>query len=86
MNKKQKKNLFRIIIATIAVIALEIIKPAGILGFILYFAVYLVIGYDVLLKALKGIRNKQPFDENLLMAIATVGAIALALYEKSSDY
>ncbi|MBO7357477.1 MAG: cadmium-translocating P-type ATPase [Lachnospiraceae bacterium] len=86
MNKKQKKNLFRIIIATIAVIALEIIKPAGILGFILYLAVYLVIGYDVLLKAFKGIRNKQPFDENLLMAIATVGAIALALYEKSSDY
>jgi Cd2+/Zn2+-exporting ATPase len=86
MNKKQKKNLIRIIIATLAVIALEIFKPAGIVGLILYVAVYLVIGYDVLIKAFKGIKNKQPFDENLLMAIATLGAIALALYERSNDY
>ncbi len=86
MNKKQKKNLLRIIAAAIAVTALEIIKPAGIPGLTLYLTVYVLIGYDVLIRAFKGIKNKQPFDENLLMAIATLGAIALALYEKSNDY
>ena len=86
MNKKQKKNLIRIIIASIATIALHFIPVTGILQFILYMAVYVLIGYDILRKALLGIKNRQPMDESLLMAIATIGAIALALYQGSGDY
>ena len=90
MTKKQKKNLIRIIIAAVLVVALAILKNFidinSILLFALYIAVYIIIGYDILIKAFQGIKNKQPFDESLLMAIATVGAIALAVYEKSDDY
>ena len=86
MNKKQKKNLIRIIIASIATIVLHFIPVTGIIQFVLYIAVYILIGYDILKKALLGIKNRQPLDESLLMAIATIGAIALALYQKSGDY
>ena len=86
MNKKQKKNLIRIIIAIIAVVALHFLPVEGVLRFSLYMAVYLLIGYDILIKAFKGIKNRQPLDESLLMAVATIGAIALALYEQSGDY
>ena len=77
MNKKQKKVLQRIIIAFICIIALEFIDVEGYLEFGLYMIHYLVIGYDILKKAIKGILNRQVFDENFLMAVATVGAIAL---------
>ena len=86
MNKKQKKNLIRIIIAIVMVVTLHFIPVEGIPRFVLYMAVYLLIGYDILIKAFKGIKNRQPLDESLLMAIATIGAIALALYEQSGDY
>lgn len=86
MNKKQKKILVRIIIAAVMLVVLFFIPVTGILRFLLYFAVYLIIGYDVLLKAFRGILNRRIFDENFLMAIATVGAFALAIYEKSGDY
>ena len=86
MNKKQKKMLVRILIAAVLLIALNFIPAEGWIRFGLYLIPYLVIGYDILLKALKGIRNRQVFDECFLMAVATVGAIALALYEKSGDY
>ena len=85
MNKKQKKMLIRIIIAALLLIGLNFIPVSGILKFILYLIPYLIIGYDILLKALKGIKNRQVFDENFLMAIATVGAIALALYAPISE-
>ncbi len=86
MNKKQKRNLIRILIAAVMFIALYFIPVTGVPRFILYLAVYLEVGYDILWKAIKGIKNRQPLDENLLMALATIGAIALALYEKSGDY
>ena len=86
MNKKQKKMLIRIIIAAVLLIALHFVPITGIPEFICYLAVYLVIGYDIVKKACKGIRNGQVFDENFLMAIATIGAFALAVYEKSGDY
>ena len=86
MNKKQRKMLFRIIIAAVFLIALNFIPVTGAVRFLLYLIPYLVIGYDILWKALKGIKNRQMFDESFLMAVATVGAIALALYEKSGDY
>ncbi len=86
MNKKQKKMLIRIIAAAVLLIALIFIPVNGWPRFFLYLIPYLVIGYDILLKAGKGIKNRQIFDENFLMAIATVGAIALALYEQSGDY
>ena len=86
MTKKQKKNLIRIIIATALTIGLHFLPVTGILQFVLYMIVYVIIGYDILRKAFKGIKNKQPMDECLLMAIATVGAIALALYQRSGDY
>lgn len=78
--------LFRIIIAAVFLIALNFISVTGAVRFLLYLIPYLVIGYDILLKALKGIKNRQVFDESFLMAVATIGAIALALYEKSGDY
>ena len=86
MNKKQKKMLVRIIAAAVLLIALSFVPATGVLRFILYMIPYLIIGYDILMKAGKGIRNHQIFDENFLMAIATVGAIVLALYDQSGDY
>ncbi|MCI8774015.1 MAG: cadmium-translocating P-type ATPase [Lachnospiraceae bacterium] len=86
MKKKQKKMLTRIIISAAMLVALNFIPVTGWLRMLLYMIAYLIIGYDILLKAGKGILNGQVFDENFLMAIATVGAIALALYEKSGDY
>jgi Cd2+/Zn2+-exporting ATPase len=86
MTKKQKKMLVRIIIAAVMTIALNIIPTEGIPRLVLYLVVYLVIGYDILKKAGKGIVNGKVFDENFLMAIATVGAFALAIYEKSGEY
>ena len=85
MNKKQKKMLARIVIAAVLMIALNFVPVQGTLRFILYMIPYLVIGYDILLKAARGIRNRQVFDECFLMAVATIGAIALALCE-SGDY
>ncbi len=97
MTKKQKKMLKRIIIASILFVALTVcahLLPESITGTIWYFAAatalyavtYLIIGHDILKKAFKGIRNGQVFDENFLMAVATLGAIAVAVYEKSGDY
>ena len=86
MNRKQKKMLTRILIAAALLIGLNFIPATGAIRFVLYLIPYLVVGYDILLKALKGIRNRQGFDECFLMAIATVGAIALAIYEQSGDY
>ena len=86
MTKKQKKMLTRIIICAVMLVALQFLPITGIPRFILYLAAYLVIGYDILKKAGKGILNGRVFDENFLMAIATVGAFALAIYEKSGDY
>lgn len=86
MNKKQRKMLVRIIISAVMVIALNFIPLPGIPKLILYLAAYLIIGYDILLKAGKGILNRRVFDENFLMAVATVGAFVLALYSRSGDY
>lgn len=86
MNKKQKKMLTRIIIAAVMIIALNLIQVTGIVQLLLYLATYLIIGYDILKKAGKGIINRQVFDENFLMAVATVGAFALAIYSGSGDY
>ena len=85
MNKKQKKNLIRIIIASVLLIILHFLPITGWIRFIGYLIPYLVVGYDVVLKAGKGIRNRQPFDEYFLMAVATIGAMALAIYE-DGDY
>lgn len=85
MNKKQKRNLIRIIVAAILMIALHFAPVSGMVRFGLYLVPYLIIGYDILWKAFKGIKNRQPFDESLLMAIATLGAIILAIYE-DGDY
>lgn len=85
MSKKQKIMLWHILISIAMLIALGFSPVQGYLKFILYMVVYLIIGYDILLKALKGIKNRQMFDESFLMTVATVGAIALGLY-KSGDY
>lgn len=86
MNKKQKKMLTRILITAVMLIALHFIPITGIPQLACYLVAYGVIGYDILRKAFKGILNGQVFDENFLMAVATVGAFALAIYEKSGDY
>ena len=86
MTKKQKKMLTRILVCAVMLIALQFLPITGIPRFALYLAAYLVIGYDILKKAGKGILNGRVFDENFLMAIATIGAFALAIYEKSGDY
>ena len=86
MNKKQKKMLVRILAAAVLLAALHFVPAEGWLRFGLYLIPYLLIGYDILRKAWKGILNRQVFDECFLMAVATVGAIALALWEKSGDY
>ena len=86
MTKKQKKMLLRIIIAAVMLAALYFLPATGWLRLGLYLVTYLVIGYDILKKAGQGIANGRVFDENFLMAVATVGAFALAIYEKSGDY
>ena len=86
MSRKQKRVLIRILAAGALLGILAFLPVTGTARLALYLIPYLVIGYDILLKALKGIRNRQVFDENFLMAVATVGAIALALYERSGDY
>ena len=86
MSRKQKKMLIRILAAAVLLIALHVIPAAGAARFVLYLIPYLVIGYDILIKAAKGIKNRQVFDECFLMAVATVGAFALALYDRSGDY
>jgi len=85
MNKKQKNNLIRIIIAAVLLIALHFIQLDRQVMLVLYLVPYLVVGYDILRKAGKGIVNRQPLDENLLMAIATIGALVLAVY-RTGDY
>lgn len=86
MNKKQRKMLIRITVSAVLMIVLNFVPVQGVPRFLLYLVPYLIVGYDILLKAGKGIRNRQVFDECFLMAIATVGAIALAIYENSGDY
>lgn len=86
MNRKQKIMLVRIVAAAAMMIGLEFAPVEGVVRFLLYLVPYLVIGYDILKKAVRGILNRQVFDENFLMAVATVGAIALALYDQSGDY
>ena len=86
MTKKQKKMLIRIIAASLLLILLNILELPKPIAAVLYLSAYLVIGYDILRKAWKGILNGRPFDECFLMAVATLGAIGLAVYEKSGDY
>ena len=85
MNKKQKKMLIRIIVAAVLLLVLHFVPATGLLRFGLYMIPYLIIGYDILIKAAKGIKNRQVFDENFLMAVATIGAIAVALWTEG-DY
>lgn len=85
MNAKQKKNLIRIAVSGAMMLALEFVPVEGLARFVLYMIPYLIIGYDILIKAFQGIKNRQAFDESLLMAIATIGAISLALYD-NGDY
>ena len=86
MTKKQKKMLWRIIVTAVIILVIKLFSIGGIAGTLLYLAAYLIIGYDILRKAGKGIVRGQVFDENFLMAVATVGAIGLAFYEKSGDF
>ncbi len=86
MNRKQRIMLIRIIIAALLMVILPQFQVSGALRFALFMLPYLIVGYDILLKAVKGILRGQVFDECFLMAVATVGAIALALYERSGDY
>ena len=87
MNKKQKKMLIRIIVAAVLMVALHFVTfneeelLFRVLRFLLYLVPYLVVGYDILKKAFKGIVNRQVFDENFLMAVATIGAIGIATYQ-----
>lgn len=86
MTKKQKKMLKRIIITSVMLIVLEFVPVRGIIQLLAYLAAYLVIGYDILKKAWKGIKNGRAFDENFLMALATLGAFILAIWTKSGEY
>ena len=86
MTKKQKKMLCRIIVTAVLVLAIRLFSIGGLPGTLLYLAAYLIIGYDILRKAGKGILRGQVLDENFLMAVATVGAIGLAFYEESGDF
>lgn len=86
MTRKQRKMLIRIIVSAVLMVVLAFVPIDGIIKFALYLVPYLIIGYDILVKACKGIFNRQVFDENFLMAVATIGAIVIALIEKSSDY
>lgn len=86
MNKKQKKKLTKIIIAAVLTVALELLPITGFFRFVLYLIPYLLVGYETLKKAYKGILKKQVFDENFLMAVATIGAFVIAFINKSGDY
>ncbi len=86
MTRKQKKTLCRICLSAALLVLLQFLPLTGVVRFAAFFAVYLLIGYDILWKALHGILNRQLLDENFLMAIATVGAMALAIYTRSGDY
>ena len=86
MDKKQKKMLARILISAAMPVGLNLVPIAGLPRMALFMLAYLIIGYDILRKAVKGILNGQVIDENFLMAIDTVGAIDLAIYERSEDY
>jgi Cd2+/Zn2+-exporting ATPase len=86
MNQKQKKMLTRILVAAGMVVAWNLLPVTGVLRLVLYLAAYLVIGWDILKKAGRGILNRQVFDENFLMAVATVGAFVLAILQRSGDY
>lgn len=86
MKTKQKKMLVRIILAAMLLVSLAFAPVTGPLRFALYLIPYLLVGYDILLKAAKGIRNGRVFDENFLMTVATLGAIAIALYDNTGDY
>ena len=86
MSKKQKKMLIRILVTAVMLAALHFLPVTGWLRLVMFLAAYLIIGYDILKKAGQGIANGRVFDENFLMAVATVGAFALAIYEKSGDY
>ena len=86
MNKKQKKMLIRILLSAAMLIGFNFLPVTGLVRFVLYLIPYVVIGYDILVKALKGIKNRQPFDESLLMAIATLGAIVLAIYSEVVEH
>ncbi len=81
MSKKQRKMLIRILVSAALLIGFHFLPVEGVMRFICYLIPYLVIGYDILIKAFKGIKNRQPFDESLLMAIATIGAFAIAVYD-----
>ena len=84
MNKKQKKMLIRVIVASVLVVVLSMLPLEGYLRAALFLIPYFVIGYDILRKAWKGIRNRQVFDENFLMAVATVGAICLGDFKEGT--
>lgn len=86
MNKKQKKVLIRIIISTFFLLITNLFIKNNLFILILSIISYLVIGYDILRKAIRGIINLRPFDENFLMMVSTIGAIVLALYSKSYDF
>lgn len=86
MNKKQKKNLIRIVLSALLMIILHFVNSNNFYTISLYLLAYLLVGYDVLLNAFNGIKNRQAFDESLLMSIATIGAIVLAFYTKSGDF
>ena len=86
MTSKQKKMLVRIILAAVMMIALIFAPVSGWQRLVLYLVPYLIVGYDILLKAAKGIRNGRIFDENFLMTVATLGAIGIALYDDTGDY
>ena len=86
MKAKQKSMLLRIILASALLIALVVSPVTGYLRLGLFLIPYLIVGYDILLKAAKGISNGRIFDENFLMTVATLGAIAIALYDNTGDY
>ena len=86
MNKKQKKMLIRILITIVLLVALNLLHIKGVINLGLYLVTYVIIGYDILKKAGIGILNRRVFDDNFLMVVATIGAFALAIYEKSADY
>lgn len=86
MNKKQKKMLIRILITIVILVALNLLHIKGVINLGLYLVAYVIIGYDILKKAGIGMLNRRVFDDNFLMAVATIGAFALAIYEKSADY
>ena len=86
MTRKQKKMLVRILISAVLMIGFNFLPFDGAIRFVLYLIPYLVIGYDILIKAFKGIKNRQPFDESLLMTIATLGAIAIAVFNEAVNH